>query len=63
MGKENKKIICTEFSNGRKHDFRMFKESKVRIPKMKVLADAGYRGLQKVHENVELPYRKMKKTH
>ncbi|WCR53231.1 MAG: hypothetical protein PG981_000253 [Wolbachia endosymbiont of Ctenocephalides orientis wCori] len=27
--KENKKIICTSFSNGRKHDFRLFKESKV----------------------------------
>ncbi|WCR54522.1 MAG: hypothetical protein PG981_001544 [Wolbachia endosymbiont of Ctenocephalides orientis wCori] len=27
--KESKKIICTSFSNGRKHDFRLFKESKV----------------------------------
>ncbi len=39
----------------------MFKESRVRIlPEMKMLADAGYRGLQKIHENVELPYRKTK---
>ncbi|KLT22069.1 ISRin1, transposase orfB [Wolbachia endosymbiont of Armadillidium vulgare str. wVulC] len=29
---------------------------------MKVLADTGYRGLQKIHENVELPYRKTKKN-
>lgn len=28
---ESKKIVCTKFSNGKKHDFRLFKESKVRI--------------------------------
>ncbi|MDE5060894.1 hypothetical protein OZD70_04420 [Wolbachia endosymbiont of Drosophila tsacasi] len=26
--KKSKKVICTSFSNGRKHDFRIFKESK-----------------------------------
>lgn len=62
MEKESKKVICTSFSNGRKHDFRLFKESKVHIlSSTKVLADAGYRGMQKVHENVELPHRKTKK--
>ncbi len=28
---------------------------------IKVLADSGYRGMQKIHKNVELPHRKTKK--
>lgn len=31
------------------------------LPEIKVLADAGYRGMQKIHANVELPHRKTKK--
>lgn len=31
------------------------------LPEIKVLADSGYRGLQKIHKNVELPHRKTKK--
>lgn len=55
--------MCTSFSNGRKHDFRIFKESKVHIlPDIKILADSGYRGLKKIHGNVELPHRKTKKS-
>ncbi len=62
MEKKNKKIICTSFSNGRKHDFRVFKESKIYIhDEVKVLADAGYRGMQKIHKDVELPNRKTRK--
>lgn len=46
MKKKDEKIICMSFSNGRKHDFRVFKESKICIPdEVKVLADAGYRGM------------------
>ncbi len=34
-------------------DFRLFKESRIHIlPNMKVLADSGYRGMQKIHKNV-----------
>ena len=32
------------------------------LPEIKVLADAGYRGMQKIHQNVELPHRKTKKN-
>ncbi|WP_250295852.1 IS5 family transposase [Wolbachia endosymbiont of Oedothorax gibbosus] len=61
--KKSKKVICTSFSNGRKHDFRMFRESKVAVlPQTKILADAGYRGMQKIHKNVVLPHRKTKKN-
>ncbi|WP_395462622.1 IS5 family transposase [Wolbachia endosymbiont of Cantharis cryptica] len=61
--KKSKKVICTSFSKGRKHDFRIFRESKVAIlPETKILADAGYRGMQKIHKNVVLPHRKTKKN-
>ena len=63
MEKESKKIMCTSFSNCRKHDFRIFKESKVHIlANISILADAGYRGMQKIHANVVLPHRKTKKN-
>jgi len=32
------------------------------LEKIKILADAGYRGMQKIHENAELPNRKTKKN-
>lgn len=51
MGKFSREVICTSFSNGKRHDFRLFKESGIRIhPKTEVLADSGYTGLQKIHE-------------
>jgi hypothetical protein len=30
VDKKSKKVVCTAFSNGKKHDFKLFKESKVR---------------------------------
>ncbi len=41
----------------------MFRKSKVAVlPQTKTLADAGYREMQKIHKNVVLPHRKMKKN-
>ncbi len=41
----------------------MFRESKIAIlPQTKILADSGYRGMQKIHKNVELPHRRSKKN-
>ena len=55
-------MICTEFSNGKRHDFRLFKESKTRIhPKTKAITDTGFQGIKKVHENSELPKKRSKK--
>lgn len=62
MDKRSKKIICTSFSNGKKHDFRLFKESKIHInSKIKVITDTGYQGLQKIHLNTAIPKKKSKK--
>jgi hypothetical protein len=56
-------IICTDFSNGKKHDFRLFKESKVHINEStKVLTDTGYQGLQKIHNNTSMPKKKSLKN-
>lgn len=62
MDKNSKKVICTNFSNGKRHDFRLFKESKVHIhPDIKILTDTGYQGIQKIHSNSESPKKKNKK--
>lgn len=62
MCKKKKTIICTNFSNGKRHDFRLFKESGVHIhPRVKSLTDTGYQGIHKLHNNSELPKKKTKK--
>ena len=63
VNKKNKEIICTNFANGKRHDFRLFKESGVHIhPEIKSLTDTGYLGIHKLHANSELPKKKTKKT-
>jgi hypothetical protein len=55
-------IICIEVGQGKRHDFHLFKKNKVRINKrVKLLADSGYQGIKKIHENSELPKKNSKK--
>ena len=62
VDKARQKIICTAFSNGRRHDFRLFKESRTRIhPGVQACVDTGYQGLQKIHAQTEIPKKKKKK--
>lgn len=62
MDKIGKSIVCTNFTNGKRHDFRLFKESKIRFKsETKVLTDTGYQGLHKLHANSALPKKKSKK--
>ncbi len=59
---ENLPSNMYRFSNGKKHDFRLFKKSKILIhPKVKVITDTGYQGIQKIHNNSELPKKKARK--
>ncbi|UZQ29088.1 MAG: IS5 family transposase [Spiroplasma phoeniceum] len=61
---ETKKIIATSFSLGKKHDYVLFKESKIAILKnTKLIVDSGYQGIQKIHNNVIMPTKKTKKKH
>ena len=63
VDKKSKEVICTSFTNGKRHDFRLFKESGVRIhPGIKTLTDTGYQGIGKIHPNSELPKKKIKKN-
>ena len=60
--KESKKIMCTSFEKGKVHDFRILKESEVKIAECApVLVDSGYQGLQKLHGNTTLPHKRRKK--
>lgn len=52
-------IICTAHGKGKEHDFRLFKNSKVRLrAEIKCLADKGYQGIQKIHTNSCIPKKK-----
>jgi hypothetical protein len=62
VDKKSQRVVCTSFANGKKHDFRLFKESKIRIhPKTEALTDSGYLGLAKLHEKSTLPKKRSKK--
>jgi len=50
-------IICTELFNGKAHDGTIFKKTTPVNPNILVLGDSGYRGIQKVHANTQLPIR------
>ncbi len=63
VDKKSKRIICTAFTNGKCHDFRLFKKSKTYInPKIRAITDTGYQGLKKIHANSDLPKKKTKKS-
>ena len=49
-------IIALAFSNGKKHDFQRFKDSRTHVKDETVLeADTGYLGLDRIHPNSLLP--------
>jgi len=52
-------IIALDFSNGKTHDFKLFKNSNIHT-KNKLLADTGYLGITKINLNSEIPYKKSK---
>jgi len=63
VDKKSKQIICTAFANGKRHDFRLFKESKTQIhPAIGVVTDTGYQGLQKTHLKTHMPKKRSKKN-
>lgn len=62
IDKKSQQILWTHFTQGRRHDVRLFKESQVRFqPHTRVLTDTGYQGLHKLHINTRLPKKKSKK--
>jgi len=56
-------IICTAQDKGRRHDFRLFRQSKTRLhPDTKAVTDTGYLGLNKIHANTSMPKKRSKKN-
>jgi hypothetical protein len=54
-------ILCLTFTNGKRHDFRLFKESKVRVKPETILeTDTGFQGIAKLHTNAVLPKKSSK---
>jgi IS5 family transposase len=46
---------------GRTHDFRIYKENPIYIgKKIELLADKGYQGIRKIHENSRTPIKKVR---
>lgn len=61
VDKKSSLIICTDFCNGKKHDFKLFKESKVRWPKnVRGIVDSGYTGIKKLQGTSLLPKKRSK---
>jgi len=55
------KILATDFCNGSKHDFQLFKNSRCSLsPETCLLADSGYQGIVALHPNSQTPAKKSK---
>lgn len=62
VDKKTLKIICTDVGKGRRHDFYLFKRSKVHASKKTaIVVDTGYQGLQKIHDKTLKPIKRSKK--
>ena len=58
---KSKQILATDLATGSTHDFQLFKESRsLPTPTIAILADSGYQGIAKVHENSQTPDKKSK---
>jgi len=63
VDKKNKAVICTGFSNGKGHDFRLFKGSKTKMhPKKKAITDIGYQDCKSCISDLNCQKREVKKT-
>ena len=63
INKKTRRVICTAFANGKRHDFRVYKESKTHIrEETQVETDTGFVGITKIHANSVLPKKRSKKN-
>lgn len=54
--------MCVYIDVGKKHDFRIFQESKVHFSKNTIVfADKGYQGICKIHNNSLIPFKSSSK--
>jgi len=63
VDKATGRIISVAFGKGRRHDFRLFKESRTRIlPAILSITDSAYQGIAKQHAKSLLPKKNTKKN-
>jgi len=61
VNRKSKKIVCTDFSRGKKHDFKLYKHSKLSLPQtVRLDLDSAYLGIEKFHPNSRIPRKKSK---
>jgi IS5 family transposase len=61
--KSTRRILCLAHDKGRRHDFRLFKTSKVHLhPETEAVVDSGYQGLQRRHAKTSMPKKRSKKN-
>jgi hypothetical protein len=55
-------IICTAYSEGSRHDFKLYQDSVGNLISEGILflGDSGYQGILKLHKNSEIPKKKPK---
>jgi len=54
-------ILSVVVGKGQRHDFLVFKDSRLLLhPEALLLADSGYQGMHKHHQNSTLPVKKKK---
>jgi hypothetical protein len=61
VDKKSSLIICISFCKGKKHDFRLFKDSRVRwVGNIQAIVDSGYNGIKKLQGTSLLPKKRSK---
>jgi hypothetical protein len=62
VDKKTLRVICTEVGKGRRHDYHLYKTSKVYVlEETEIVVDTGYQGLQKTHTKTRKPMKRSKK--
>ena len=61
VNKAAKQVLCLAFSNGRTHDYKLFKNSLTKMHSgITMELDSGYSGVTTIHKNSKLPKKKSK---
>lgn len=55
-------MVCTAFTPGKTHDFKLFKNSRVHFKQdIEAKTDSGYQGITTIHQNSTTPYKRKRK--
>ena len=58
MEQASRRILAISVCEGKRHDYRLLKDSKVRVKKeVKMVLDSGYQGAQNEHQHTDLPHK------